>query len=117
MSKYFLSRFLFAGGRGQVKGWRWKDLRESGGTEAIFIISVGAPASRVRINWLDVDEQDSGGGCPTIIVGCGDSNIYIYNIETRLLKYTLSGKGNVYCLCTLHFFALCSNLDLIYIYR
>jgi len=97
------NEFLYAGGRGQIRGWRWKNLIESGETEPTFIIPVGAPASRVRINWLDVDEQDSGGGCNIIIAGCGDSNIYTYNIETRQLKYTLSGHTSfVHCVAAAH---------------
>ena len=50
------------------------------------------------MNWLDCDQVENGSD--KIIAGCGDNNVYVFNLETLDLKNTLTGHTSfVHCVC------------------
>merc|ERR1719354_1017865 len=82
--------FLFAGGKGQVRAWRWEDLMNNQNIEPAFIIPVGNP--RVKVNWLDVDHGDVNFcGRDKLLAGCGDNNVYTLNLERLNVVDVLRG--------------------------
>merc|ERR1719215_178174 len=89
--------FLFAGGKGQVRAWRWEDLMNNQNIEPAFIIPVGNP--RVKVNWLDVDHGDVNfGGRDKLLAGCGDNNVYVLNLERLNVVDVLRGHTSyVHC--------------------
>jgi len=81
-------RFLITGGRGELRGWEWNLIEGSTETPS-WSIRVGDLTSATMINWMDSDKQ--GGLGERLVVGCGDGNVYVYDLETRELQYALRG--------------------------
>ena len=88
---------MFAGGKGQVRAWRWEDLMNDQNIQPAFIIPIGNP--RVKVNWLDVDHGDVNfGGRDKLLAGCGDNNVYVLNLERLSVVDVLRGHTSyVHC--------------------
>lgn len=80
--------FLIAGGIGEIRGWTWKSVI-AGKAEQKFKISV--PAVRDRSEQADVNSLIYNSVDDQLCVGCGDNNIYIFNLEDGRRIRTLSG--------------------------
>jgi len=79
------SRFLIAGGKGELKAFLWQSLMKRK-FEACWSIKIG---QTTQINWMDLDVQD--GNSENLVIGCGDNLIYIYDLESRQLTRQLTG--------------------------
>eukprot|EP00088_Acartia_fossae_P031460 TRINITY_DN32344_c0_g1_i1.p1 TRINITY_DN32344_c0_g1~~TRINITY_DN32344_c0_g1_i1.p1 ORF type:complete len:342 (-),score=39.20 TRINITY_DN32344_c0_g1_i1:30-1028(-) len=84
-------RFLIVGGRGEIRAWAWKELAARNPKPA-WGLHVGANHRRPQINWMDTNKQNES--CDILAVGCGDNEIYMYDLESRDLTKVLSGHTN-----------------------
>ncbi|OWR52270.1 THO complex subunit 6 protein [Danaus plexippus plexippus] len=88
--------FLIVGSVNEILGWNWK---------SVIHPKLGKPAWTIRIqpksfiekcdiNYLWYCEEEG-----KLYVGCGDNNIYIYNLEDGKLVSTLEGHSDyIHCL-------------------
>lgn len=83
--------FLVAGGIGEIRGWLWKSVIAGKNVQTQFKISV--PASRDRSEPTDVNSLIYNAADNQICAGCGDNNIYMFDLEGGKLIRTLSGHS------------------------
>lgn len=93
---------LVGGGIHSIRGWLWKDLLSKNAKIAwALTIPKGNDYTRPEVNAMALMEKD---GSMELYAGCGDNNVYVFDLENQKLKCTLSGHTNyVHCL------ALCSE--------
>jgi len=87
-------RYLIVGGRGEVRGWDWDTFDGGevvGGCDwQINMMGKGEVNSMVIVK--------EGGTEGRLVLGMGDNNVYIYDLETRNEVRVLSGHtGYVHC--------------------
>jgi len=84
--------YLVTGGRGEVKGWSWSKIM-SGEVVSDWVIELQGKA--VDVNSMVVTHEGTEG---RLIVGAGDNNVYMYDLETREKVTVLEGHtGYVHC--------------------
>ncbi|XP_058966570.2 THO complex subunit 6 homolog [Pocillopora verrucosa] len=91
-------KFLISGGSSEIHGWRWDEILDK--TEAPSPAwTLQPPAARASLdipetNALAFSEQED-----TLFSGCGDNNIYMWDLESGTCKNTLSGHSDyIQCL-------------------
>ncbi|KAE8744757.1 hypothetical protein FOCC_FOCC008573 [Frankliniella occidentalis] len=82
-------KFLIAGGIGEIKGQTWDSV--TGGKKEKPRFKVLIPAQRERSEQTDVNSLQYNSADERLCAGCGDNNIYIFNLESGKLIRTLSG--------------------------
>lgn len=101
-------KLLASGGADQISVWKWEELVK-GSKSVRPVSSLQPPSWRFGVpetNALAFDKQTH-----TLYSGCGDSNIYAWDLETGQLKATYSGHSDyVHCLC-LHGSGLVSGAE------
>ncbi|XP_034251857.1 THO complex subunit 6 [Thrips palmi] len=83
--------FLIVGGIGEIRGFEWKTII-SGKSEQSFKIQV--PLYRDRSEPTDVNCLVYNSLENHLYAGCGDNNIYVFNLEDGKLIRTLKGHTN-----------------------
>lgn len=78
--------FLLTGGRGEVMAWAWDTLVQGEVSSPDWAIQV---PGRGEINSMLV--MPEGGTQGRLVLGTGNNNVYIYDLETRQLVTTLAG--------------------------
>jgi len=91
-------KFLISGGSSEIHGWRWDEILDK--TECPSPAWTLQPPAR---NSLDVPETNAlvfASQEDTLLSGCGDNNICMWDLESGTCKSTLSGHTDyVQCLC------------------
>ncbi|XP_068761888.1 THO complex subunit 6 homolog [Montipora capricornis] len=92
-----IDRFLISGGSSEIHGWRWDEILDK--TECPSPAwTLKPPAS----NSLDIPETNAlvfASQEETLFSGCGDSNIYMWDLESGTCKGALTGHTDyVQCL-------------------
>ncbi|XP_032227078.1 THO complex subunit 6 homolog isoform X2 [Nematostella vectensis] len=88
--------FLISGGSTEISGWRWTDLMEQLQTVPAWTLNPPSsnPMDIGETNALAFSEQDN-----VLLTGCGDNNIYSWDLEAGTCKSTMSGHTDyVQCL-------------------
>jgi len=82
-------RFLIASCvNGEVVAWLWKELA-AGNNNSSWNLHVGRPDEKIQINWISTNKNETS--CDNLVLGCGDSAIYVYDMETRDQVSRLTG--------------------------
>ncbi|XP_064391541.1 THO complex subunit 6 homolog [Halichondria panicea] len=92
-------QLLFSGGEEGIQAWKWSDLTKTT-NKTIEPVATLSPPARQHVtpdtNALVYDEATE-----TLYSGCGDNNVYGWDIATGQIKTTLSGHDDyVHCLCS-----------------
>lgn len=83
---------LISGGNGPIKAWKWSDiLSQSPRVLWSWNIPKKGPFSQPEINSIVVN---TGEDKNEVFAGCGDNNIYIWDLESGQQKVTLSAHEN-----------------------
>ncbi|XP_065644438.1 THO complex subunit 6 homolog isoform X1 [Hydra vulgaris] len=86
-----IDKYLISGGSSEVQAWVWKDLIREKLPKPAW--SIHPPSSNPfgvpETNALTVNQSNN-----TLILGCGDNNVYVYDIETRNLLKTIQGHSD-----------------------
>lgn len=93
-----IQNYLIVGGVGEIHGYLWKNLKTASKNKqtawAIDIPNQKDAFERVDINCIIYNEENGH-----LFVGCGDNNIYEYDLETRALLKTISNHTDyIHCL-------------------
>jgi len=89
------SEYLISGGSKEIHGWLWKELlhHKNPKPKWTFTIPSTNPFDSAETNSIIVNE---GNNC--LIAGCGDNNIYLWDLENGDMKDTLKGHTDyVHC--------------------
>lgn len=81
--------FLIAGTCGEILGWDWKQIKKSKVGQPQWKIPI--PDNRQNIDRPDVNSLWSKEDDSLLFAGCGDNNIYVFNITTGKLVKTYDG--------------------------
>uniref|UniRef100_A0A1E1X3F5 Uncharacterized protein n=1 Tax=Amblyomma aureolatum TaxID=187763 RepID=A0A1E1X3F5_9ACAR len=100
--------FLISGGSGEIFAWNWDKLKKKS-VEKCWALSIPQGESIVQpeVNALVLSGRDSEQ--KLLIAGCGDSKIYVWDIETRTLLSMLERHTDY-----IHDLALASNNTQLY---
>lgn len=88
---------LIVGGVGEIYAYQWKNVKTSKNVQPVWTIDI--PGQKGTFDKTDVNcllyNEENG----QIYAGCGDNNIYIFEIESRKILKTLSKhKDFIHCL-------------------
>ncbi|XP_018562227.1 THO complex subunit 6 isoform X2 [Anoplophora glabripennis] len=88
---------LIVGGVGEIFAYQWKSVKTSKNVQPVWSIDI--PGQKGIFDKTDVNcllyNEDTG----HVYAGCGDNNIYVFEIESRKLLKTLSKhKDFIHCL-------------------
>lgn len=81
-------KFLILGSVNEIIGWEWKSIA-SGKTKWSIKIPTKMSMDHIDVNslWLSDDQEN-------VYAGCGDNNIYVFNLEDGSLISTFKGHSN-----------------------
>ncbi|XP_062582523.1 THO complex subunit 6 homolog [Saccostrea cucullata] len=83
------SDLLISAGNGPICAWKWKEILDKNPHIVwSFTIPKKGPFSNPEVNSLIVDKQELG---TTLFAGCGDKNVYGWDLESGTQVLTLSG--------------------------
>ncbi|XP_057301892.1 THO complex subunit 6 homolog [Hydractinia symbiolongicarpus] len=88
-------RYLISGGSTKIHGWLWKDIlhQKKPTPKWTFTPPSSSPFETPEANSLVVDPSTD-----SLIVGCGDNNVYVWDLNTGDLKHTLRGHEDyIHC--------------------
>lgn len=84
-------KFLIIGSVNEITGFNWKEIPSSKLCKPAWVIKIPSQSyiEQCDVNsvWLSDDQE-------TLYVGCGDNNIYVYNLEERRLLCTYKGHSD-----------------------
>ncbi|XP_054725072.1 LOW QUALITY PROTEIN: THO complex subunit 6 homolog [Uloborus diversus] len=90
-------QLIISGSVGEVKAWKWSDVKRSEG-KAIWthIIPQGENLTKPEVNCMVLGDKE---GKTLLYIGCGDNKVYCLDIETRTVKFVLEGHtGYIQCI-------------------
>ncbi|XP_031564013.1 THO complex subunit 6 homolog [Actinia tenebrosa] len=89
--------FLISGGSSEISGWRWDDILEMSTTPSWKLsppLSNINPLGVSETNALAYDKENN-----TLFSGCGDNNVYTWDLEMGICKNTFKGHEDyIHCL-------------------
>ncbi|RZC34507.1 THO complex subunit 6, partial [Asbolus verrucosus] len=89
--------FLIVGTVGQIFGYTWKNVKSSKKPSCSWSIEIPNAKNsfdKPDVNCLVLNEEND-----LLYAGCGDNNVYVFNVETRKEIRTFKGHKNyVHCL-------------------
>ncbi|XP_044754172.1 THO complex subunit 6 homolog [Coccinella septempunctata] len=92
--------YLIVGAVGEIKAYLWKNIKTSKNVSCAWSIDI--PNDKGGLDKPDVNSLYFLHERDLLLAGCGDNNIYAFQIETRKPVKTLSGHSDyVHCLCGL----------------
>ena len=77
--------FLLTGGRGKVRAWGWEEINQGNVGQPQWALQVPGGG---EVNSMLVM---GGGTSGRLVLGTGDNNVYVFDLETRQLLSTLAG--------------------------
>ncbi|XP_060064727.1 THO complex subunit 6 homolog [Ylistrum balloti] len=84
--------FLISGGNGPICAWKWTDiLNKSPKVIWSWGIPKKGPFYQTEVNTIVIDKQETQ--C-RLYAGCGDNNVYVWDLETGEQLVSLSGHDN-----------------------
>lgn len=85
-------RYLISGGSTEIHGFLWKDVIHLKDPKPKWTLtpSSSSPFEIPETNGLAVDKRDG----ESLIAGCGDNNIYIWDLTSGEVKSTLTGHAD-----------------------
>ncbi|XP_064613145.1 THO complex subunit 6 homolog [Liolophura sinensis] len=89
---------ICAGSAGQVLAWKWADILNKA-PKVVWSLSVprGNSFTEPEINSLVLSSED---GVTRLYAGCGDNNVYIWDMESGTLLSQLKGHEDyIHCVC------------------
>ncbi|XP_002739441.1 THO complex subunit 6 homolog [Saccoglossus kowalevskii] len=88
-------KFLICGGEGDINAWNWSDIYKKTPKVAWSLsVPVDGYFNHPETNCLSYQEKDN-----LLYSGCGDSNVYVWDLESGTRKNTLKGhKDYIHCL-------------------
>lgn len=91
-------RYLLTGGYGEVLAWDWASLaRKSASHSWSFSMPAGQLGGEVNAMVLESEGSTAG----HLVLGCGDNNLHVVDLETRRTLRTLTGHtGYVHCVAS-----------------
>jgi len=91
------SQYLISAGDSWISGWCWKDiLNKNNKLSWQLAIPKDNAHKSTEVNAMALVEKD---GVSTLYAGCGDNNIYVFDLESQKLKLTFKGHSNyIHCL-------------------
>lgn len=91
---------LIVGTVGEIKAYLWKNIKTSKNVACVWSIDI--PNDTGGLNKADINSLYFLKDKDMLFAGCGDNNIYVFQIETRRLIKTLSSHSDyVHCVCGL----------------
>ncbi|XP_077996115.1 THO complex subunit 6 homolog [Glandiceps talaboti] len=89
------SKFLICGGEGDIRAWNWSDIYKKTPKVAWSLSkSSNLTFDEPETNCLLYNEKDN-----TLYSGCGDNNVYVWDLESGTCKDKLKGhKDYIHCL-------------------
>ncbi|XP_045173838.1 THO complex subunit 6 homolog isoform X2 [Mercenaria mercenaria] len=89
---------LISAGNGDICAWKWSEILDK---TAKIVWTLKVPQMQVftnpEINSIALDKQESS---TELYAGCGDNNVYVWDIETGEQTRTFSGhRDYVHCVC------------------
>jgi len=81
-------QFLITGGSKQIHGWAWKEVLHHTDPKPKWSLqpSSGTPFDTPETNSITINKEDE-----SIIAGCGDNNVYVWDLSTGENTQTLRG--------------------------
>lgn len=90
-------KHLIVGAFGEIFGYTWKAVKSSKDAKPSWKIEL--PNAKDSFDKTEVNCMLMEKKSPQFYVGCGDNNIYMFNVEGGKLVRTLSGHSNyVHCI-------------------
>jgi len=77
--------FLLTGGRGEVRAWGWEEINQGNVGQPQWALDVPGGG---EVNSMLVA---TGGTAGRLVLGTGDNNVYVFDLETRKLSSTYTG--------------------------
>ncbi|CAH3143601.1 unnamed protein product [Porites lobata] len=91
-------KFLISGGSSEIHGWRWDEILEK--TESPLPAWTLQPSARNSLNVAETNALVFASQEDTLFSGCGDNNIYMWDLDSGTCKNTLTGhRDYIQCLC------------------
>ncbi|XP_067045380.1 THO complex subunit 6 homolog [Acropora muricata] len=91
-------KFLISGGSSEIHGWRWDEILDK--TESPLPAWTLKPPTSSTLDVVESNALVFSSHEETLFSGCGDKNIYMWDLESGNCKGTLSGHTDyVQCLC------------------
>ncbi|XP_050678454.1 THO complex subunit 6 homolog [Leptidea sinapis] len=85
-------KFLIVGIDNEIQGWNWKEIHSKPGKVVWRIKIKTSGQCEVNSLWLSDDEEQ-------LYAGCGDNNVYVYNLEDGTLISKYSGHEEyIHCI-------------------
>lgn len=101
------STFLISGGVSEICGWKWKDVIHCKNPRPSWTLNPksSTPFDVPETNGLAYNSESN-----TLISGGGDSNVYIWDLETGTCKATLTGHTDyIHCVAVLETSNRCAS--------